>query len=364
MKAILIENQDWTLFILSLVGILGFLSPWSQQFMLLTPLYLLTVAVMLLSSYKVNMRRMLTFMTIASLGFAVEVLGVSTGFPFGTYWYGNVMGPKVWGVPLAIGANWGVLVVAAAGIMKNWRANNFIKGILGATILLGFDLFMEPVAVKYGWWIWENVSVPWTNYAAWWVIAFALIQIEFKWHTKTDRKTLASTVIFSLAMFFTVLTAFSWSTDTWRKILIVAGTFFFMEFVAWFAHKYLMHGPLWFLHRDHHSKTDGFFERNDAFFLIFAIPSWLGLQFGSMAGFNWWFYVGMGILFYGIAYFLVHEIFIHQRFKWFRNSENPYFKTIRRAHKIHHKNTGKHGGVSFGMLVVPWNYFTETKKLG
>lgn len=139
----------------------------------------------------------------------------------------------------------------------------------------------------------------------------------------------------------------------------VVGTFLFMEFVAWFAHKYLMHGPLWFLHRDHHRKEPGFFERNDAFFLIFAIPSWLGLQFGSMAGFNLWFYMGLGILLYGLAYFLLHEVFIHQRFRWFRSSDSAYLRAARRAHKVHHKHLGKEDGECFGMLLFPMTFLRQ-----
>ena len=54
-------------------------------------------------------------------------------------------------------------------------------------------------------------------------------------------------------------------------IITLVATFFFMEFVAWFAHKYIMHGFLWVLHKDHHQKEPGFFEKNDLFFLIFAI---------------------------------------------------------------------------------------------
>lgn len=362
MKTLINLRSEHTILILSVVGALGFLSPWSQQFMMLTPLYLLAIAGMLISSYRVNLKRMLTFFTIAGLGFAVEVVGVTTGFPFGTYWYGTILGPKLWGVPLAIGANWGVLVLAAAAILKRVGTNKWLQAAAGASLLLVFDLFMEPVAIKYNWWTWENGSVPLENYVAWWIIGFALILIELNWYAKTDRKTLASSVLMSLLFFFSVLTAISWSGDTWIKILIVASTFWFMEFVAWFAHKYLMHGPLWVLHRDHHKPHQGFFERNDAFFLIFAIPSWLGLQFGSMAGFNWWFYAGLGILFYGIAYFLVHEVFIHQRFKWFRNTTNPYLLAIRRAHKMHHKNTEKHGGTSFGMLIVSWKYLKEVRQ--
>jgi beta-carotene 3-hydroxylase len=72
--------------------------------------------------------------------------------------------------------------------------------------------------------------------------------------------------------------------------------------------------------------------------------------------------MGFGILAYGIAYFLVHEVFIHQRFKWFRNSDNVYFRAIRRAHKVHHKHMGKEQGECFGMLIVPWKYLKQELK--
>jgi beta-carotene 3-hydroxylase len=73
-------------------------------------------------------------------------------------------------------------------------------------------------------------------------------------------------------------------------------------------------------------------------------------------------FIGFGILAYGIAYFLVHEIFIHQRLKWFRNSDNTYLRAIRRAHKIHHKHLGKEDGECFGMLIVPWKYLRQELK--
>ena len=139
-------------------------------------------------------------------------------------------------------------------------------------------------------------------------------------------------------------------------------SFLSMEGVAWSAHKYLMHGWLWCLHRDHHRKAyDGFFERNDFFFLIFALPGILGLAIGLTRHFNWLFWTGIGITLYGFAYFLVHDIFIHQRFKLFRNTDNRYFRSIRRAHKMHHKHIGKEDGECFGMLWVPFRYFRKQK---
>ena len=146
------------------------------------------------------------------------------------------------------------------------------------------------------------------------------------------------------------------------KILIVLAAFFSMEGVAWFTHKYIMHGLLWVLHKDHHKKeSEGFFEHNDFFFLIFAIPGILCLYFGMNSGYNYLFFIGLGITFYGLCYFLVHDIFIHQRFRLFRNSKSRYLTAIRRAHKMHHKHIDKEEGECFGMLWVPMKYFRQLR---
>jgi len=149
------------------------------------------------------------------------------------------------------------------------------------------------------------------------------------------------------------------------NILIVVAAFFSMEFIAWFTHKYVMHGLLWILHKDHHHKeSSGFFEHNDFFFLIFALPGILGLFIGMQQGFNPLFWIGLGITLYGFTYFFVHDIFIHQRFRFLRKIENRYFKAIRRAHKMHHKHLGKEHGECFGMLWVPIKYFRMAKDSG
>lgn len=133
-----------------------------------------------------------------------------------------------------------------------------------------------------------------------------------------------------------------------------------MEFMAWFTHKYVMHGFLWSLHKDHHKKDhDSWFERNDFFFLFYAAVSILCVYFWHAYDWQFGLPIGLGIFVYGLTYFLVHDIFIHQRFKLFRNANHRYARAIRRAHKMHHKHTGKHKGECFGMLVVPLKYFKQ-----
>lgn len=142
------------------------------------------------------------------------------------------------------------------------------------------------------------------------------------------------------------------------NFIILLITFILMEGATWFIHKYIMHGLLWALHHDHHDhSTDGPFEKNDYFFVIFALPAIALIYFGSLNHFNYLFYIGLAITLYGMAYFFVHDIFIHQRIKYLANTQNPYLLAIRRAHKQHHKHLGKEEGECFGFLYVPMKYF-------
>ena len=138
-----------------------------------------------------------------------------------------------------------------------------------------------------------------------------------------------------------------------------------MEFMAWFTHKYVMHGVLWSWHEDHHQphhQKDGFFEKNDLFFLVFAIPSALSYIVGLSTPHFWLLFVGIGISIYGMIYFLMHDVYIHQRFKWFRQLESKYSKAILRAHGAHHAKRTKEEGESFGLLVVHPKYFKSRKE--
>lgn len=134
-----------------------------------------------------------------------------------------------------------------------------------------------------------------------------------------------------------------------------------MEFVAWFAHKYIMHGVLWNWHEDHHKphfEKEGFWEKNDRFFIVFAVPSATCYILGTLLQNHFYlFFVGVGISIYGLIYFLIHDVYIHQRFKWFRQLDNKYSRAILRAHGAHHAKQTKEDCESFGLLVVANKYF-------
>lgn len=155
-------------------------------------------------------------------------------------------------------------------------------------------------------------------------------------------------------------------SSTIMYTLITLASVLAMEFVAWFAHKYLMHGLLWNWHEDHHKphEKQGFFEKNDRFFLVFAVPSFLCYLFGGL--YDQYFpllFVGIGISIYGLIYFLIHDVYIHQRFKWFRQLDSKYSKAILRAHGAHHAKQTKEECESFGLLIVNPRYFKKRSKM-
>jgi beta-carotene 3-hydroxylase len=145
------------------------------------------------------------------------------------------------------------------------------------------------------------------------------------------------------------------------NVLILLFFFFLMEGVAWFTHKYIMHGFMWNWHKSHHEPRKGLFEKNDLFALVFGSISAMFIVWGSFS-MSWMFFAGLGIALYGVAYFLVHDVFVHQRLKLFSNTSKVYFKAMRFAHKVHHKTRTKEGAEAFGFLFVSSKYIKKFKK--
>jgi len=145
-------------------------------------------------------------------------------------------------------------------------------------------------------------------------------------------------------------------------ILVTVVVFIFMEGVAWFLHKYVMHGFGWFLHKDHHYPRKGRFEKNDLFGLIFSLMSFLFVFTGVLSGFDWKLAVGIGIMLYGIGYFLVHDVFFHRRIKISYRPKSKYLERILNAHGIHHAKSTPKTGVNFGFLYARAKKYKKPNK--
>jgi len=147
------------------------------------------------------------------------------------------------------------------------------------------------------------------------------------------------------------------------KILIVVGTFSFMEFMAWFTHKYIMHGIGWNWHRDHHQHHKGFFEKNDYYAVVFSIVATASIIYGNTHPEFWYLtWIGAGVTCYGIAYFVFHDIIVHRRIKIKFAAKSKYMKRIMNAHYIHHKVHSKEGAEAFGFLYAPEKYEPKERK--
>lgn len=127
-----------------------------------------------------------------------------------------------------------------------------------------------------------------------------------------------------------------------------------MEVFAYVMHRWVMHGPGWFLHESHHRPRTGMFELNDLYGVIFAIPSitliWGGIQSDWGA---WAAWVGAGIAGYGAIYFGFHDVIVHRRIETGYVPRSSYMKRIVQAHRLHHVVETKHGTVSFGFIWAP-----------
>jgi beta-carotene 3-hydroxylase len=142
---------------------------------------------------------------------------------------------------------------------------------------------------------------------------------------------------------------------------IVIGTFLFWEFVAWFSHKYIMHGFLWTWHKSHHTVHHQALERNDLFAAVFSIPSiWIFYYYSLVHYSPYMLSVGFGIFCYGVFYLIFHDIIVHQRFKWRPEKKSKYLQRMINAHYIHHGKHSKDGCEAFGFLYAPKKY--EPKK--
>ena len=138
--------------------------------------------------------------------------------------------------------------------------------------------------------------------------------------------------------------------STLEIIAIVTAAFVGMEFFAWWAHKYVMHGWGWAWHRDHHEPHDNPLEKNDLYAVVFGSVVFVMFAVGYIwSDALWW--TAFGITLYGLIYTFVHDGLVHQRyFRWVPKS--GYAKRLVQAHKLHHATVGKEGGVSFGFVVA------------
>ncbi len=190
-------------------GVAGMLSPAKPWFVSQTPLSLLLSYFILLWFHTPHTRGSAAyFLTAFALGLGVEMLGVNTGWPFGHYEYGSVLGPKVVGTPLVIGINWTLVTYCSFYALDRLlpRLPSPVFALLAAAVPVSLDYFIEPVAIHFGMWHWPSTGLPPAeNYAGWYVVSL-LLALVWRWAMPRALQNRAALPILGLQVaFFVVL---------------------------------------------------------------------------------------------------------------------------------------------------------------
>jgi beta-carotene 3-hydroxylase len=143
--------------------------------------------------------------------------------------------------------------------------------------------------------------------------------------------------------------------------LALFGMAIYKEYVAWFTHKFVMHGFLWTLHEDHHHPKRRGPQKNDWFAVVFALVSFILIYAGLLRSQPLLASAGFGVALYGVGYVLFHDVMFHHRIRGLRiRPRGSYLKNITRAHRSHHRH-GRENSTCFGFLYPPRDSAVEDR---
>ena len=200
-----ISKDNWwigLLFLCYFFGLIGIASEkYSEMFLQLTPLNLL---ITLFIFYKINKDFSIRFIQLSfivfTIGFLVESIGVATGMLFGSYSYGAYFGFKLFETPLMIGVNWLFLALSTYGVVQFFTKKAIWLISIPPLLMTSLDVLVEPVAMKLGFWSWENDSIPIQNYVMWFITSLVIHAIIYTFNPKLNTKI--SVVILAVQVSF------------------------------------------------------------------------------------------------------------------------------------------------------------------
>jgi putative membrane protein len=170
------------------VGYFGLSHPdYKDLFAQLTPINLLISSILSFVWHsKWHIKFIIGCLAIFLLGMSSEIIGVQTGMLFGNYNYSNLLGIKVFGVPLMIGINWLTLIYGFRQIVKLLKIRKLIIAMLLVSLMMILhDYALEPFAITLNLWNWQGGHIPLFNYLTWgFVSSLAYIIIHFTDRTK------------------------------------------------------------------------------------------------------------------------------------------------------------------------------------
>lgn len=195
-------------------GAVGLHSSAREWFISMTPVTLTLMGIFLVLTDRGKQANLLkTFLVSYAVGYSAEYLGVNKGLLFGDYSYGNALGIKVLNVPIMIGLLWFMTILSVGNLVKYLMTHIkfpvFIKGLgllfkvnIAASLTVLFDFFLEPAAVKLGYWNWEESGIPLYNYVCWYLVSAVIYSFFFRWQADSTPNKLAIALVFIQLFFF------------------------------------------------------------------------------------------------------------------------------------------------------------------
>ena len=188
-----------------LCGMVGISYGNKEFFLAFTPINLFISFVLLFVNQKqLESKELKSVFLIFFIGMISEMLGVNYGLIFGDYVYLDNLGVKILGVPVLIGVNWIILTFITGSLSSFIFKNKYVSILIGAILMIGLDLLIEPVAPLLGFWIFDLQIVPLQNYIGWFVIGI-ITQALFQFKIAEKELTFSTHLLIINAIFFAFL---------------------------------------------------------------------------------------------------------------------------------------------------------------
>ena len=201
------RSACYYLYLCYFTGLVGFMYPFYPNFPSLTPMNLwMSVTIMLFFHPQWTWHSVVIVLASFGGGWFAEMLGVNTGLIFGHYRYGTAMGFQILNTPIVAGTLWLILNYATTTLLmqafptRHWLQRAFI----GALLMLSLDILIEPIAIHYGFWIWDGNIVPLQNYIGWFFVGFLLQVFAHKLQPNFNNRVAIELLILQF-LFFGVL---------------------------------------------------------------------------------------------------------------------------------------------------------------
>jgi bisanhydrobacterioruberin hydratase len=192
-------------------GFIGMLTNAKPWFVSMTPMTLLLMFGLFVWTEENKSRAFFQYAIIAfCVGMIVEIIGVNTALLFGSYEYGTVMGPRLFGVPILMGIQWLMTIWCSSHLLRyllkftTQKISPLLFAAAAALITTSFDVAIEPVAMDFDYWNWENDVIPFYNYVCWFMVSLGLHWINERYYKQSSINILG-VFLFGIQVIFFVL---------------------------------------------------------------------------------------------------------------------------------------------------------------